>query len=493
MRVTTALKRRVVPGRRMLITVGAAALLLTGCGQTVGGQAVSPLYDPFRVGGLPAVDGPSGIRDDGPAPAGTVLNSDGGAADRLAMLANNDVTEFWEQNYSPALQGNFTPIPRYVSYDSKDRSSPRVCGARTYRMVNAFFCPPLDLMAWDRAVMVPVGQKFFGDASISALMAHEYGHAVQRMADLIDDDSPSLVVEQQADCFAGAYERWVAEGNSPRFQLSTGDGLNHVLAGAITTRDPLVNERNARRLEVQAHGTALDRVSAFQLGFVSGAEGCAGIDEAEIAKRRDGLPITLQTDPNGQTQTGEVPIDESVLSALMEELGQIYSPAQPPTLSLSPSDCLSPQPGAPVAYCPDNNTIAVDLPALQQFGKRADEFSNLTLLQGDNTALSAVTSRYTLAVQHERGLPLDTATAALRTACLTGVAQKAMVEPHSLPSGNALTLTAGDIDEAVAGLLVNGVAASNVSGGTVPAGFTRIEAYRSGLQGDAELCYTRFP
>ncbi len=489
MRSTTALNRWL----RLSVVLAAVVLLFTGCGATVGGQAVSPLYDPFHVGGLPAVDGPSGVRDGAPASEGKVLNSDGGPADRLAMLANNDVTEFWQQNYSPALKGSFTPIPRYVSYDSEDRRSPRVCGAQTYQMVNAFFCPPMDLMAWDRAVMIPVGQKFFGDVSISALMAHEYGHAVQRMADLVDDDSPSLVVEQQADCFAGAYERWVAEGNSPRFTLSTGDGLNHVLAAAITTRDPLVNQRNARRLEVQAHGTALDRVSAFQLGFVSGAEGCAGINETEIAQRRGDLPINLQTDPNGRTESGEVPIDASVLAALMEELGQVYAPAQPPTLSLQPSDCPSPQPGAPVAYCPDSNTIAVDLPALQQFGKRADEFSNLTLLQGDNTALSAVTSRYALAVQHERGVPLDTATAALRTACLTGVAQKAMAEPHSLPSGNALTLTAGDIDEAVAGLLVNGVAASNVSGATVPAGFTRIEAYRSGLQGDSELCYTRFP
>ena len=62
------------------------------------------------------------------------------------------------------------------------------------------------------------------------VLAHEYGHSVQHQAGLVDDDTPTLVGEQQADCLAGVYMRWVAEGNSPRFTLSTGDGLNNLLA-----------------------------------------------------------------------------------------------------------------------------------------------------------------------------------------------------------------------------------------------------------------------
>ena len=112
-------------------------------------------------------------------------------------------------------------------------------------------------------------------------MAHEYGHAVQHMAGLVDDDTPVLVMEQQADCFAGTYVRWVAEGNSPRFDLSTGDGLNHVLAAAITLRDPILGPQDADMVE-DGHGTALDRVSAFQMGFTSGASECASIDMNEI-------------------------------------------------------------------------------------------------------------------------------------------------------------------------------------------------------------------
>ena len=96
-------------------------------------------------------------------------------------------------------------------------------------------------------------------------------------------------------------------------------------------------------------------------------------------------------------------------------------------------------------------------------------------------------SRYTLAVQRERGDPLDTPVAALRTACLTGVGQRAMAEP-----GGDLVLTAGDLDEAVAGLLTNGLVASDVNGVKVPAGFTRITAFRAGVQTDMANCFDRF-
>jgi hypothetical protein len=174
----------------------------------------------------------------------------------------------------------------------------------------------------------------------------------------------------------------------------------------------------------------------------------------------------------------------------MELLNQIYAPANPPTLATDGDNCSASE-QQPVVYCPDTNTIAVDMPTLRQVGAPADE-SDFVLLQGDNTALSMVTSRYALALQHERGLALNSPVAAMRTACLTGVAQRKMADPIRGPSGSQLILGAGDLDEAVSGLLTNGVAATDVSGTPVPSGFTRILAFRTGLLGDADDCYQRF-
>jgi hypothetical protein len=90
-------------------------------------------------------------------------------------------------------------------------------------------------------------------------------------------------------------------------------------------------------------------------------------------------------------------------------------------------------------------------------------------------------------------VPLDNAEAALRTACLTGVATIKMTEAVTTSDGNTVALTAGDLDEAVSGLLTNGLAASDINGETVPSGFSRTDAFRTGVLGDEDRCFKRFP
>lgn len=470
------------------------ALTVTSCADNVPGVLLSGPDQPFRVAGLVAEDGASGMRDNGPSPSKSVRGSDNGQIDRLAVVSIDDVAEYWNQAYSHSLQGTFVPVDTLVSYDSADPASPALCGEPTYDEPNAFFCPRDDLIAWDRTVMVPVAEKYFGQTAVAGLFAHEYGHAIQQMADLIQRDTPTLVAEQQADCFAGSYLRWVAEGRSPRFTLSTGDGLNHVLAGAITIRDPIITPRRIRLLE-DGHGTALDRVSAVQKGFSAGPGACATISMDEITRRRGDLPLVLQAESTGELQSGQVSITEETLNTLVEILGKIFSPEHPPALSLDASRVgCAPPPAAdtPAWYCPSANTVVVNLAALQSLGAPADESKDV-LLQGDNTALSVLTSRYLLAIQRERDVPLDSASTALRTACLTGFAQRAMAKRIDVASGKQLQLTAGDLDEAIAGLLTNGLVASDVNNDTVPAGFTRIAAFRSGLlSSTADSCYQRY-
>jgi predicted metalloprotease len=475
---------------KSVIAAPCSALLLTCCGHIMlDGQAASMLYDPERVGGLPASDGPSGPRAIALPPTSVVRNTDGGNIDRQALLAINDIEDFWRQHYSDSFAGTFSPVAGLMSIDPNNPLSPRACSADPGELeFNAAYCPEDDFIYWDRADLLPVAKQYFGDMAINAVLAHEYGHAVQQRAKLVNDDTPILVKEQQADCFSGVYLRWVAEGHSPRFTLSTTDGLNKVLAGAVAERDPIDTPEHPTSLPIQEHVTALDRVTAFQKGFDNGADGCAAINSAEISQRRGNLPKRL-FDADIER---DVPIDNNNLSTLMELLRRIFAPANPATLSLFPANCPNGAQPKPAAYCPATNTIVVDLAALQQVGAPAQE-ANGVLLQGDDTAFSIVTSRYALALQRERGLPLDSLVTAMRTACLTGVAQRKMADPIQLPSGNGFVLGAGDIDKAVAGLLTNGVVASDVNGATVPAGFTRIVAFRSGLVGgDAEQCYQRF-
>lgn len=475
-------------GWKLSAACAATLVALVGCGHTVDGQGHSALFDPGTVGGLPVADGPSGIRPDSPQPTGNVHYGDGSQADNVAVLSVNDVEDFWKTHYSSPLKGSFEPIRNLASYDSTVHG-PILCGQDQYGDPNAFFCPRADLMAWDRGQLVPTGIKYFGEPSIAAMVAHEYGHAVQYMANIVDRSTPVIVREQQADCFAGTYIRWVAEGSSKRFSLNTSDGLNKVLAGIITIRDPILTQDDEEMIE-EGHGTALDRISAFQTGFVDGIPACAKIDMDSIEANRGDLPMLLES---RDSDNGDISLDQHIVTSLIDTLNQTFHPTQPPSVSFAAGapPCSDAKTTSPASYCPATNTITVDLAGLQSLGRPADTKDHV-LVQGDNTATSVLTSRYMLALQKERGVKIDTPAAGLRTACLTGTAQRKMAEPSAADA--PIRLTAGDLDEAVAGLLNNGLAASDVNGNTAAAGFARIMAFRSGLiKPDADRCFARFP
>jgi hypothetical protein len=322
---------------------------------------------------------------------------------------------------------------------------------------------------------------------VAMVLAHEYGHSVQYQAELNRADTPTLVAEQQADCFAGAYMRWVAEGNSRRFTLSTGNGLNALLASVISFRDPIFT-RNRASSGGGEHGSAFERVSAFQFGFTDGPGICKRIDEQEVTQRRGDLPVQLQ-----RGQTGNWPVSQNSVKSVIAAMNILFEPAQPPRLNFNAAvaaRCPDAEPTPPASFCPATNTIAVDLVGLKKLGAASEGPTGLT---GDNTAYSVLISRYMLALQNEQGLPLDAAEAGLRTACLTGVATRKLTYQVSTPDGNTLALTAGDLDEAVAGLLTNGLAASDVNGQSAPAGFARIDAFRNGVLGDQDYCFESLP
>ncbi|MFV8163166.1 neutral zinc metallopeptidase [Mycobacterium sp. 134] len=477
--------------RRALFGIAFAvctALPLASCSALVGGTAVSVFSDPFSVAGMPATDGASGLRPDAEKPSRKVNNTDGGKIDNLAASAVSDLEEFWSGAYSEAFDGEFQPVRALISWDAESFDG-GFCGMETYGLVNAAFCKPDRTIGWDRGVLMPGLRRQNGDMGAVMVLAHEYGHAIQQQAGLINRQTPTLVAEQQADCLAGTYMRWVAQGDSQRFALSTADGLNKLLAAVIAFRDPLLTEAEAQ-VGIDEHGSAFERISAFQFGFTDGPAACAAIDLKEINQRRGDLPVLLPED-----QSGDLDITERWVRSMIDALNTIFKPADPPRLDFRPDaavECPSARPSPPASYCPDSNTIVVDLAELQALAAPSDEVDVGDLAGGDNTAFSVLISRYTLALQHARGLVLDNAEAALRTACLTGVATAKMIKPVHLPNGDTILLTAGDVDEAVSGILTNGLAASDVNGESVPSGFARIDAFRVGILGDEERCLKRF-
>ena len=107
----------------------------------------------------------------------------------------------------------------------------------------------------------------YGEFTVAVVLAHEWGHAIQARAGI---DEPTVILELQADCFAGAWVAHVDAGEDTRFSLTT-EELDLALAGILSLRDApgsLAEDPNA-------HGSGFDRVGAFQEGFEDGASRCA--------------------------------------------------------------------------------------------------------------------------------------------------------------------------------------------------------------------------
>src|SRR3954471_831955 len=325
------MKRRHLVGSVLAAVV--TTLLLSSCTTTLRGTPVSVFNDPFSVAGMPAVDGPTGLREDADPPSREVDNTDGGEIDELAGSAVSDIEEFWAEHYGDTFDGDFAPVMELISWDSTAFDDVDFCGDSVLGLVNAGYCVDENTIGWDRGELLPQLRDANGDMAVTMVLAHEYGHSVQHQADLANKNTPTLVGEQQADCLAGVYMRWVAEGKSRRFTLSTADGLNNLLVAMIAFRDPLLTEGDYEVGEDE-HGSAFERVSAFQFGFTDGAASCAAIDLQEIDQRRGDLPVLLPDD-----QTGELPVTEQSVQSMVDAMNVAFAPANPPRLSFEDADC----------------------------------------------------------------------------------------------------------------------------------------------------------
>ncbi|MGW4464945.1 neutral zinc metallopeptidase [Micromonospora sp. NPDC004704] len=458
------------PLRRVPVLL--AATLLAACTQSVAGTGGVERWSATKVAGLDITTGDSGPRPDVTGSRLTAEGGDGGRIDRLALDAVDDVQKYWTEALPANFGRRFEPVTRLISYDSGG-AGVEVCGTGTAGLVNAFYCAADDTVAWDRGQLLPTLDDSFGPMSVVAVLAHELGHAVQfRLGATggIGPQTASIVKEQQADCYAGSFFRWVAEGNAPHFQLSTGPGLNQIMSTLFFIRDSAGTGFDAQG----AHGNAFDRVSAFQFGFGDGPRRCAQIDDAEVRRRITQQATADQVRDDG---AGDLPVDDpDGLRALLTTLRNAYAQtgAEPPTVGAVVNGCPDAAPTAPAAYCPATDTIGLDLDALVRIGSTPQQGRRGGGI-GDFAAFAEVASRYALSLQRAAGYPLRGLAAGQRTACLTGVWAGSIVAGR----GAALQLSPGDLDEAVAEMLTaDSLIAADVDGASVPSGFARVEAFR---------------
>ena len=480
-----------------LITALVAVMVgIVGCsGQTVAGKpTVMEDIDTDSAGGMPVTDGPSGSKENVDPAQLEVEGTDGGEMDIIATNAIADLYDYWHEQMPEHFDQEFEELQRLLSYDSGGEGA-EICGESTAGLVNAFYCGGggEDVIAWDRGELLPALNEMFGEMSVVGVLAHEMGHAVQfRLGEKsnMDMNTPTIVREQQADCYMGNYFRYVNGGKSKYFDINNGEGLNKVLATLFFIRDPA----GAGHMDEHAHGLAFDRVYAFQEGFTKDPARCAEMDIDEIDGR---IAEKERTNTEvAESDEGDIdPTQANIIALLQESLDAAFEAngVDQPEFVDNGSTCESGDATSPVTYCPDENIIGYDAEALRELAAKPDpaavpgEADSGGL--GDFAAFAELASRYALAVQKSIGAPLDDEKAGLRTACLTG-AWAAFADSED---AGDLRLAVGDLDEAVAELLLEeSLIAADVNGEGVPSGFARVEAFRRGFMEGSAPCTEDF-
>ncbi|WP_436501906.1 neutral zinc metallopeptidase [Actinokineospora sp. HUAS TT18] len=437
------------------------------------------------VPGTPVGQGTVMSRDEPGNPGGVdpsfVENTDKGEIDRLAATVITDVRAYWEQAFPDTFGKEFTDLKGgYFSVDTSDAESqaPPCTDKANDVEGNAFYCPSADIIAWDRAALLPVLRDRFGEAAVMLVLAHEYGHAVQNRTGAGLDQRrenpkkfPTILIEAMADCYAGSFVRWVADGKAEHLNIAK-ERLDSALESLISFRDPIGTEQTDRG----AHGDAFDRVSAFQDGYEKGVDLCAKMTV-------DNRTFTLSgfIDAGDQARGGNLRFDQIVESispklneyfaALMAKSGKTWTEPKVSTVGQAPQ-CGGGKQG-PVAYCPDGGRVEVD---------NKKELPKIHADIGDFATGALIASRFGVAALAIAGKPTDGADAQKSIVCLAGAFT------GSLFAAEQRFLSPGDLDEAVQVLLDYDYAARDAKGASIDAGFDRVTAFRDGFTQGGEKC-----
>jgi predicted metalloprotease len=415
--------------------------------------------------------------------------------DDFLARALTDIQDWWSEEY-PALYGDpLVPLRGgvYAAYPERTDPIPG-CGGRpetTYKEISvfaAFYCPGGDFMVYDdgeEGILFSLAQEF-GPTILGVVMAHEYGHAIQTRAGVIRRNLATIVTEQQADCFAGAWVARAVDGGSDLIEFDDEDVRIGLLA-MISVRDPI----GIDQLSEGGHGSAFDRVGAFQVGFTEGVARCAQLIDDPLPLVPNSLQPVINPEGNAEFGYEDAQIVSIVTNALNDfwpqALGSID--AELPELTVVPVesaddvDCddSAGDLATGAVYCAASREVFFDEPFARELYERFGDFVVGFML---GTAWSE-------AAQQALGSSLAGEERALLSDCLTGAWVADLIPDTQGSTTRGPHIESGDLDEAIETALVVGddTSTDDVRG----SGFEKIASFREGVLDGIQACTARLP
>jgi predicted metalloprotease len=461
-----------VVARRLVLAV-VVGLALAGCSTTVVTGTASPGKD-VPVDVAAATFPITGVSDT--------------PIDRLARNALADLDAFWSDAYPDFFGEAYRPLENgYFSVDSADLDESAYpttgigcAGSPTAPdsvADNAFYDPGCDLIAYDRDLLEELATDY-GRFLVPVVMAHEFGHAMQARFGFAESGR-GIQDETQADCLAGAWTAWVANGNSEHLTMRTPE-LDDVVRGFLMLRDDVGSDPD----DTEAHGSYFDRVSAFYEGFSGGVAPCRDDFGADRVFTAAAFTSDLDSANRGDAPYRDIVgwIGQTLPlfwgTVFRDALGTDFRPPALEPFSGTPPDC-----GGlggddrDLGYCTGGRTVYYDESDLT---RRAYEEL------GDFAVATALSLPYALAARAQAGLSTDDAAATESAVCLTGW-YAAQWYGGAFADSLEVTLSPGDLDEAVQFLLTYGVD-PRVLPDAASSGFELVGAFRTGFLDGGTAC-----
>ncbi len=460
---------------------------------------------------LPPISEPELLAD---IPLSDVVNVDENKPardyDPFVAVAVSDIQRWWEATYPDVYGGQFEPLSGgvWAGYPERQTQLPG-CGEEqtSYGELNqyvAFYCALDDFLMYDdgeQSLLAPLASEF-GPAVMGIVLAHEFGHAIQSRVGALDQLLATIYTEQQADCFAGAWTGQAYRGESPLLRLGDAD-VRAGLIAMLEVRDPVGTDQFVEG----GHGSAFDRVGAFQEGFTKGAQRCAELldDPLPLMPNQFQSRADFNREGNASYDCSDdsspdcTPAPEFLADDLnnfwQTELGDEF-----PTLAETPSDSIdgfSCSDGVRLAddvlLCASQNAVVYDEPDVHdlyvQFGdftlgyfygiawaERAQQLGGSTL-QGEQRAL--LDDCYTGAWVRDITPDLN-----------TGLPTRTGDRDGDGVDDTPVTSSPGDLDEAIRMAILFGDPGVNVN--RVGSPFEKIVSFRAGVLGGIDACNAQF-
>lgn len=197
----------------------------------------------------------------------------------------NSIQNFWKTELPATFKENYQPV-KTVFFEQQTQTG---CGAADTG-VGPFYCPQDKLVYIDLSFYQELTDQFGAKGQFAQpyVLAHEYGHHVQdlvgtlprvdslRQRDPDKDNEYSVMLELQADCYAGVWAAHATQtrdaSGQPIFEQVTRQDISDAVNAAGAVGDDAIQKKMGGGVDESqfTHGSSAEREHWFSTGYGSG-------------------------------------------------------------------------------------------------------------------------------------------------------------------------------------------------------------------------------